>query len=42
MIFSRVYGEGQPLIIIHGLFGMSDNWNALGKRFAEEFNVHIC
>ena len=41
MIFSRVYGEGQPLIIIHGLFGMSDNWNALGKRFAEEFNVHI-
>jgi len=41
MIFSRVYGEGKPLIIIHGLFGMSDNWNALGKRFAEEFNVHI-
>ena len=41
MIFSRVYGEGQPLIIIHGLFGMSDNWNALGKRFAKEFNVHI-
>ena len=41
MIFSRVYGEGKPLIIIHGLFGMSDNWNTLGKRFAEKFNVHI-
>ena len=41
MIFSRVYGKGVPLIIIHGLFGMSDNWNTLGKRFAEKFNVHI-
>ena len=41
MIFSRVYGKGTPLVIIHGLFGMSDNWNTLGKRFAEKFNVHI-
>ena len=41
MIFSRVYGEGKPLIIIHGLFGMSDNWNTLGKRLAKNFNVHI-
>ena len=41
MIFSRVYGKGVPLVIIHGLFGMSDNWNTLGKRFAEKFNVHI-
>ena len=41
MIFSRVYGKGAPLVIIHGLFGMSDNWNTLGKRFAEKFNVHI-
>ena len=41
MIFSRTYGEGIPLIIIHGLFGMSDNWNTLGKKFAENFNVHI-
>lgn len=41
MIFSRIYGVGRPLIIIHGLFGMSDNWNTLGKRFAKNFNVHI-
>ena len=41
MIFSRIYGAGRPLIIIHGLFGMSDNWNTLGKRFAQNFNVHI-
>lgn len=29
------YGSGQPLIILHGLFGQSDNWNTLAKRFAE-------
>lgn len=31
----REYGTGQPLIILHGLFGQSDNWNTLAKRFAE-------
>lgn len=34
-------GEGQPLIILHGLFGSSDNWQTLGKRFAEDFQVYL-
>lgn len=40
-LFSRIYGEGKPLIIIHGLFGMSDNWINLGKRFGKYYNVHM-
>lgn len=32
----REYGSGQPLIILHGLFGQSDNWNSLAKKFAEQ------
>ncbi len=32
----REYGFGQPLIILHGLFGQSDNWNTLAKRFGEK------
>ncbi len=32
----REFGEGQPLIILHGLFGQSDNWNSLAKRFADK------
>ena len=32
----RKYGEGQPLLILHGLFGQSDNWNTLAKRFSEK------
>ncbi len=31
----REFGQGQPLIILHGLFGQSDNWNTLAKNFSE-------
>ncbi|MGE0634831.1 MAG: alpha/beta fold hydrolase [Bacteroidia bacterium] len=34
-------GEGEPLIILHGLFGMLDNWFTLGKRFAGDFTVYL-
>jgi pimeloyl-ACP methyl ester carboxylesterase len=41
-LYSKIYGDkGQDLIIIHGLFGMSDNWNTLGKRFAKYCKVHL-
>ena len=32
-------GDGYPLIILHGLFGMSDNWFSLGKVFGEHFST---
>lgn len=32
----REFGEGQPLVILHGLFGQSDNWNTHAKGFAEK------
>jgi len=31
----REFGQGQPLIILHGLFGQSDNWNTLAKQFGD-------
>ena len=37
----KKYGEGQPLIIVHGLFGSLDNWQTLGKKFAEHFEVYL-
>jgi esterase len=40
-LFSKIYGEGQPLIILHGLFGMSDNWTTHAKLFASKgWQVH--
>lgn len=32
----REYGSGPPLVILHGLFGQSDNWNTLAKVFSEQ------
>ncbi|MBW6489985.1 MAG: alpha/beta fold hydrolase [Lentimicrobium sp.] len=40
-LFYRHFGEGQPLIILHGLFGVSDNWVTIGKKLAEKFSVFI-
>ena len=41
-LFSKIYGDkGQDLIVIHGLFGMSDNWNSLGKQFAKYCRIHL-
>ncbi len=43
-LFYREYGEqgDRPLVVLHGLFGMSDNWAAIGKRIAGEgFHVVI-
>ncbi len=30
-----------PLIILHGLFGMLDNWQTLGRKFAEKYQVFL-
>ena len=41
-LHSKIYGDKGPcLIVIHGLFGMSDNWNTLGKQFAKYCKVHL-
>lgn len=34
-------GHGQPLLILHGLFGTLDNWQTLAKRLAEHYNVFL-
>src|SRR6187402_2142425 len=37
----RKSGQGKPLIILHGLFGSSDNWFSLAKVFAAHFTVYL-
>jgi len=36
----REYGQGPPLIILHGLFGSLDNWSAISSRLAPDFHVY--
>lgn len=40
-LFYRELGQGPPLIILHGLFGSSDNWHSLSKVFAEQYKVYV-
>ncbi|MCB0494230.1 MAG: alpha/beta fold hydrolase [Cyclobacteriaceae bacterium] len=40
-LFYRELGQGSPLIILHGLFGSSDNWYSLSKIFAEKYKVYV-
>jgi len=32
----RILGEGKPLLLLHGLFGMSDNLQSFGRQLAEK------
>jgi len=41
MLFYRTYGKGLPVIILHGLYGSSDNWVTIGKMLANNFKVII-
>ena len=41
VVHSKIIGEGPPLLILHGYFGMSDNWKSLGNKFAEDFQIHL-
>ena len=42
MLYSKIEGEGKPLLILHGFLGMSDNWKTMGTQFAANgFQVHL-
>lgn len=34
-LFYREFGQGNPVIILHGLFGFSDNWQTIAKGLAD-------
>lgn len=39
---SKILGSGEPLLILHGFLGMSDNWKTLGSQYAKQgYEVHL-
>jgi len=38
-LFHRIYGNGPPLIILHGLYGSSDNWVTIARILSDSFTV---
>ena len=42
MLHSKIEGSGQPLVIMHGFLGLSDNWKTSGTQFVEQgYQVHL-
>lgn len=40
-LFYRKEGNGHPVIILHGLFGMSDNWMSIARKISKKHTVYI-
>jgi pimeloyl-ACP methyl ester carboxylesterase len=40
-LFFRKYGNGPPLIILHGLYGSSDNWVTIARHLEKDFTVYL-
>lgn len=38
-LFFRKIGQGKPLIIVHGLWGASDNWLPIAHRLEDKYQV---
>ncbi len=37
----KTIGSGPAVIILHGLFGMLDNWQTIGKKLASSYSVYL-
>lgn len=40
-LFFRKLGSGKPIVILHGLYGSSDNWYTIGRALADQYEVFI-
>ncbi len=40
-LFYRHSGSGKPVVILHGLFGLSDNWVTFARRLSDDYSVYL-
>lgn len=40
-LFYRHSGTGPPVLILHGLFGLSDNWVTFARNLSDNFSVYL-
>ena len=40
-LFFRKLGTGDPIIILHGLYGSSDNWFSIARSLDTEYTVYL-
>jgi pimeloyl-ACP methyl ester carboxylesterase len=37
----KEFGQGEPVLILHGLFGTLDNWQTMARQLAQDYTVYI-
>lgn len=37
----KKFGEGEPIIVLHGLYGSSDNWVSIARALMSDFGVYL-
>lgn len=37
----KLYGQGSPLLILHGLFGSLDNWATIGRKLGDQYMTYL-
>lgn len=40
-LFFHELGDGEPLILLHGMFGMADNLMPIAREFAQNYKVYV-
>lgn len=40
-LYYRQIGNGPPLLILHGLYGSSDNWLSIAKALSDRYTVYL-
>jgi pimeloyl-ACP methyl ester carboxylesterase len=40
-LFFREEGEGFPIVIVHGLYGSSDNWLTVAKKLSSRYKIYM-
>ena len=40
-LFVQKLGQGEPLVILHGLFGSSDNWMTLARSLQDKYTLYL-
>jgi len=40
-LFFKKYGQGPAMVIVHGLYGSSDNWAMIAKALGKHFEVYV-
>jgi esterase len=40
-LYFQKIGEGPALLILHGLYGFSDNWISIARKFSTDFTVYL-